>query len=926
MAYSLATANGLAISHLPRDYPESPSGGRIELPPRLRSIPVETISDSDRESDIAVLPGSFAASQRPGWSGAAPVVIDGTDDSHRQVVDVDMEDGDRVDHGQEEAAGLDDGEKEVVPDAYPTSEDEVEAEGNVEDEEEDDDDEESSSEDEDEEGSIDLEAEQDQDIGDSPIFVSMRNGPLGISDLLLPPAAGTEEVRVKTEPGGIENEHVQSQESVVYVGSRDPTQDITPLGGTPLTNVINSADIISFHGSSQMQESQAQPAVPPATENEATATEVNPDDTDTAVNLLVARPGKKKRIRAKSPSPPPPAAPKPRATIRVTFHLFDDNEGPDGLPVKVEANAGPPPDMKTEPQNHVTSPRMDLNGKPLPPFPETRNDTETTPSAVPSTALPVLPTVSPSSTDAAVSSAVPTAAPSAAPSVGSPTRPQTELQQDSTTAGTPKAPLPDHHGMEPKFRIVNFKDASIAQGKVDSDYYISPSGWNAVETDADDDDDDDENEEDVEVDGAETGKSKKNKKRKFQELLMNGGSGGAMKSEENGVLKAPQNMAAGDLEGAAPGSILAAMMGGSDEAELARLAAELDKKYNTTSKPKRKRVLQQDDYDYKDPFIDDSELQMDEPALLQRPVKTGYYVQKGAVELIKDENEDASPKKAKGKKQTTLNITKQPSSTKDSPVEVDEQNGEQPKRRKKMLLGRGFRPSKFGTASGSSSRQSLGLADPARDASNRLEALVYPTVVPSTPASVSVPASGTGITREQTPAIKPLTASTPASASKPVIESASATPTVPEPPRGPPKTLDEALSRLPEEIHAVLRDVNNITQALSDENWRNIKAAKRFPEQFKDPMFEVGKKAVELGLVGDALYDTLPLIIRYNRFTMKKYVLDKMRDYQIEYYANTKREVLPILKAAIDNTMEKQMSDYNAQQETYGALHEVSVE
>jgi hypothetical protein len=53
-------------------------------------------------------------------------------------------------------------------------------------------------------------------------------------------------------------------------------------------------------------------------------------------------------------------------------------------------------------------------------------------------------------------------------------------------------------------------------------------------------------------------------------------------------------------------------------------------------------VPQQDDYDYKDPFIDDSELQMDEPVLLQRPAKTGYYVQKGAVELIKDEEEDAS--------------------------------------------------------------------------------------------------------------------------------------------------------------------------------------------------------------------------------------------------------------------------------------------
>ncbi|KAJ9091247.1 hypothetical protein QFC21_007283 [Naganishia friedmannii] len=104
---------------------------------------------------------------------------------------------------------------------------------------------------------------------------------------------------------------------------------------------------------------------------------------------------------------------------------------------------------------------------------------------------------------------------------------------------------------------------------------------------------------------------------------------------------------------------------------------------------------------------------------------------------------------------------------------------------------------------------------------------------------------------------------------------------------------------------------------VSDDDWKQIKAAKRFPDQFKDPMYEVGKKAVELGVVGDALYETLPLIIRYNRFTMKKYVLDKMKDYQTEYYETVKRETLPVLKAAIETTMEKQVLDYNAAQELY---------
>lgn len=56
---------------------------------------------------------------------------------------------------------------------------------------------------------------------------------------------------------------------------------------------------------------------------------------------------------------------------------------------------------------------------------------------------------------------------------------------------------------------------------------------------------------------------------------------------------------------------------------------------------------------------------------------------------------------------------------------------------------------------------------------------------------------------------------------------------------------------------------------MSEIEWKKIKDAKKFPESFKPLVYAVGKKAVELGLVGDALYDALPFLIRYNRFTMK---------------------------------------------------------
>ncbi|KAJ9102055.1 hypothetical protein QFC19_004983, partial [Naganishia cerealis] len=569
---------------------------------------------------------------------------DGANAGSIQIAETGKSEESRGGRVQEDEAGsvVEDGRDAVPDQASSGEEDEGEVDGNGEgdaepdgeDEDEDDeDDEDDDDDDDDEEGSIDLEDGQDQDLGDSPVFISMRNGPLGISDLLLPSAAVDAEVRVKIEPLG-EHEQGQSQASdIVLTESRGPGQNVTEIThqSTTLATITTSTDVISIDSSSQMQDSQPQNEAPLAMEDTVASGKVEGEDIDTAVNVLVPRPGKKKKARAKSPSPPPQAAPKARATIRVTFHLFDDHEGPDGLPSNMEAD--PLAGAQQEGQDQSTSPCAVVNGNGVTPSlasPEQRNSTTPAEAALPPASA--TPSVSPALPAPAVFSTIPA------------TLPLTELpvehQSELTGTATPKPSVaPSHDGMEPKFRIVNFKDASIAQGQVDSDYYVSPSGWNAAETDADEDEDDD----DMEVDGVEDGKPKKNKKRKFQALLMNGGGDGAVNSGNGAIEDSSRNSNTIKLEpaasNAAPGSILEAMMNGSDEAELARLAAELDKKYNTSSKPKRKRVIQQDDYDYKDPFIDDSELQMDQPVLLQRPAKVGYYVQKGAVELIKDEEE-----------------------------------------------------------------------------------------------------------------------------------------------------------------------------------------------------------------------------------------------------------------------------------------------
>lgn len=449
------------------------------------------------------------------------------ENEHEQVNGSEADEREPVDGEADEPPSSDEEDEGVIDGA-------IDHERGVDEEEEDE--EESSDDDDDDEGSIDLDQE---DAGDSPVFLSMRNGPLGIPDLLLPPAGDV--VRVKMEPEDPAESQGRSSD-VVILGSRAPSPNV-------VQDASGAMEVVPIEiGSSLPVDAAAEgaPAEPTA---------------DPAVNVLVAKP-KKKKARAKSPSPPPPPPPKMRTTIRVVFNLFDDEEGPDGVrsePVKEDVKEEPA--LPLDGQDDVLMEPKEMKDQPV----------------VPIEKLVV--------------------------------------------------PKP---GEEPKFRVVNFKEASIAQGKVDTDYYIVNTGWNATESDDDDGDDADDG-----MDG-----SGRRSKKKFRDLMASAAAGTSPAGTQEAAPSAP--------------GVLEALLGGADAAELERLAAELDKKYSAKPGPvcctpygrialtlfqKRKRPDPTDDYDYKDPFIDDSDLQMDEVMTMHRPAKEGFYVQKGAVELISDDED-----------------------------------------------------------------------------------------------------------------------------------------------------------------------------------------------------------------------------------------------------------------------------------------------
>jgi len=92
---------------------------------------------------------------------------------------------------------------------------------------------------------------------------------------------------------------------------------------------------------------------------------------------------------------------------------------------------------------------------------------------------------------------------------------------------------------------------------------------------------------------------------------------------------------------AGPGpTSLAALMaavesGGIDEHEAQRLAAAYDKQHEDANpvQVKKKTKKRDDVYDVGDPFVDDSELMVDQPMFYHQPKRLGFYVAQGDVEL-----------------------------------------------------------------------------------------------------------------------------------------------------------------------------------------------------------------------------------------------------------------------------------------------------
>lgn len=100
------------------------------------------------------------------------------------------------------------------------------------------------------------------------------------------------------------------------------------------------------------------------------------------------------------------------------------------------------------------------------------------------------------------------------------------------------------------------------------------------------------------------------------------------------------------------------------------------------------------------------------------------------------------------------------------------------------------------------------------------------------------------------------------------------------------------------------RDVAKLFNRRTDREtqyYKNKERKKVFPQDLVEPSKAVGRKAIDLRIVDDPFFDVVaPYHIGYNRFTMKKWLLNNCKDYLPVSIANLEDKILAELQIEID--------------------------
>jgi hypothetical protein len=111
--------------------------------------------------------------------------------------------------------------------------------------------------------------------------------------------------------------------------------------------------------------------------------------------------------------------------------------------------------------------------------------------------------------------------------------------------------------------------------------------------------------------------------------------------------------------------------------------------------------------------------------------------------------------------------------------------------------------------------------------------------------------------------------------------------------------------------------------ATLDPDWSNKKS---FPEVLVGPVKALGRKAIDLRIMDDPFFDVLPNFIRYNRFTMRRWILNNCKDYVSTSIEHKETELMAELKSEVDKLAEVYIDERDKAVETLNEERESYIE
>ncbi|WFD43336.1 hypothetical protein MPSI1_001997 [Malassezia psittaci] len=305
--------------------------------------------------------------------------------------------------------------------------------------------------------------------------------------------------------------------------------------------------------------------------------------------------------------------------------------------------------------------------------------------------------------------------------------------------------------------------------------------------------------------------------------------------------------------------------------------AKLLQKYppQSSGNGQRKRRLDEYDvgsYDTKDPFVDDSELGLDEPTHIVKTRSDGFYVAQGSIQLARAKSNQLASRSA-------------------------------------SAFQSSIKSSTFGGTWAGYARQTNKLL--AKRAAKRKPQTPLPSTTHQQATNSNVQPSDTDHE-----------SGTEKSNDNIVEESKIAAP--PEPSLNMPKSQpapsnntdksEKKKNKYPvEPVHPQLQEMFDHLKVLVQR--ANFAVKTKFPPELKPPLIDTAKVAVELGEYNDNFFNYLPSIFPYNRFTMMKLTKREFFHKHMEYYRELQEEQLDDLYNLIQSSFPQQAAEYAQRQE-----------